>query len=119
MGTPAAPPLPTDSDEFENDDRISFSRLDAKFIGVLDDGSEFEFDERTNRWIAIDDAADADVDELANYASEQQEQHRQLPSRPHDENTKKRKNGPSADYEVSRAVRDPEPLDGLCVALPP
>ncbi|KAI0862970.1 hypothetical protein F4860DRAFT_86606 [Xylaria cubensis] len=49
------PPLgltfPTDPQEFDSDERISFSRLDNKFIGVLDDGTEFEWDAQLKRWI--------------------------------------------------------------------
>ncbi len=44
-------PFPTDPQEFDSDERISFSRLDNKFIGVLDDGSEFEWDAQLRRWI--------------------------------------------------------------------
>ncbi|KAI0430629.1 hypothetical protein F5Y09DRAFT_223623 [Xylaria sp. FL1042] len=43
--------FPTDPQEFDSDDRISFSRLDNKFVGVLDDGSEFEWDAQLKRWI--------------------------------------------------------------------
>ncbi|KAI8632400.1 hypothetical protein F5Y19DRAFT_362991 [Xylariaceae sp. FL1651] len=43
--------LPTDPQEFDSDERISFSRLDSKYIGVLDDGSEFEWDAQLKRWI--------------------------------------------------------------------
>ncbi|KAI0817548.1 hypothetical protein GGR55DRAFT_620987 [Xylaria sp. FL0064] len=44
--------FPTDPQEFDSDERISFSRLDNKFIGVLDDGSEFEWDPQLKRWVA-------------------------------------------------------------------
>ncbi|OAA73526.1 Nucleotide-binding, alpha-beta plait [Cordyceps fumosorosea ARSEF 2679] len=37
-------PFPTEVQEFDGDDRISFSKLDSKFIAVRDDGAEFEFD---------------------------------------------------------------------------
>lgn len=49
------PPFPTDVQEFDSDDRISFSRLDNKFLAVHDDGSEFEFDPEAKRWIPADD----------------------------------------------------------------
>ncbi|KAH8675844.1 hypothetical protein BX600DRAFT_546586 [Xylariales sp. PMI_506] len=54
----AAPSLsfPTDPSEFDSDDRISFSKLDNKFIAVQDDGTEFEFDRELKRWIpALDE----------------------------------------------------------------
>ena len=44
-------PFPTNPQEFDSDERISFSRLDNKFVGVLDDGSEFEWDAQLKRWI--------------------------------------------------------------------
>lgn len=53
--------FPTDSAQFENDDRISFSRLDNKYIAVQEsDGTEFEFDAQLKRWIPL-----ADEDEEA------------------------------------------------------
>lgn len=48
-------PFPTDPREFDSDNRISFSRLDNKFIAVRDDGSEYEFDADTKSWILADD----------------------------------------------------------------
>ncbi|TGJ81773.1 hypothetical protein E0Z10_g6990 [Xylaria hypoxylon] len=55
MANPEPPPglpFPNDPQEFDSDERISFSRLDNKFIGVLDDGSEFEWDSQLKRWIS-------------------------------------------------------------------
>ncbi|KAI1345108.1 hypothetical protein F5Y15DRAFT_17754 [Xylariaceae sp. FL0016] len=43
--------FPHDPAEFDSDDRISFSKLENKFIGVLNDGSEFEWDNTLKRWI--------------------------------------------------------------------
>jgi HIV Tat-specific factor 1 len=53
-----APPelsFPTRVEDFGSDDRISFSKLDKKYIAVHDDGSEYEFDPATRRWIPTDD----------------------------------------------------------------
>ena len=50
--------FPTDISEFDSDERISFSRLDNKYIAVQDDGTEFEFDQGLKRWIPL---ADDDV----------------------------------------------------------
>ncbi|EPE03698.1 splicing factor u2af-associated protein 2 [Ophiostoma piceae UAMH 11346] len=50
--------FPTDISEFDSDERISFSRLDSKYIAVQDDGTEFEFDQGLKRWIPL---ADDDV----------------------------------------------------------
>lgn len=53
--------FPTDPADFENDDRISFSRLDNKYIAVQEsDGTEFEFDPQLKRWVPL-----ADEDEEA------------------------------------------------------
>jgi hypothetical protein len=49
--------FPTDPSEFDSDDRISFSKLDGKFLLVQDDGSEFEFDDAMKRWIPVLDEA--------------------------------------------------------------
>ena len=55
----ATPPptltFPTDPSEFDSDDRISFSKLDNKFIAVHDDGTEFEYDKQLKRWIPVID----------------------------------------------------------------
>ncbi|SPN97049.1 related to cold sensitive U2 snRNA supressor [Cephalotrichum gorgonifer] len=51
----AALSFPTDVEEFNNDDRISFSRLSNTYIGVHDDGSEFEFHANLKRWIRVAD----------------------------------------------------------------
>jgi HIV Tat-specific factor 1 len=61
-GVEAAPSLsfPTNPDLFDQDDRISFSKLDGKYIAVQDDGTELEFDAQLRRWIPT-----VDEDEFA------------------------------------------------------
>jgi hypothetical protein len=49
--------FPLNPEEFDSDDRISFSKLDNKFLLVQDDGTEFEFDEALKRWIPVLDEA--------------------------------------------------------------
>ncbi|KAK3694843.1 hypothetical protein B0T22DRAFT_84037 [Podospora appendiculata] len=49
--------FPTNPEDFNNDDRISFSKLDSKYIAVQDDGTEYEFDNGLRRWIPIMDDA--------------------------------------------------------------
>ncbi|KAK3954019.1 hypothetical protein QBC32DRAFT_101781 [Pseudoneurospora amorphoporcata] len=49
--------FPTDLEEFDKDERISFSKLDNKYIAVQDDGTEYEFDEGLKRWLPIIDEA--------------------------------------------------------------
>ncbi|KAL8873174.1 MAG: hypothetical protein Q9174_001310 [Haloplaca sp. 1 TL-2023] len=49
--------FPTNPEDFDADDRISFSKLDNKFILEADDGQEFEFDDALKRWVpALDNA---------------------------------------------------------------
>ncbi|KAI4245880.1 MAG: hypothetical protein L6R42_010075, partial [Xanthoria sp. 1 TBL-2021] len=57
---PPEPPsssFPTNPEDFDADDRISFSKLDNKFILEADDGQEFEFDEALKRWVPALDTA--------------------------------------------------------------
>lgn len=49
--------FPTNPEEFDQDERISYSKLDNKYIAVQDDGTEYEFDEGLRRWIPIVDEA--------------------------------------------------------------
>lgn len=61
-------PFPTDVQEFDSDERISFSKLDNKFIAVHDDGTEFEFDAELKKWVpAEEDPLDDELDELGEY----------------------------------------------------
>jgi HIV Tat-specific factor 1 len=43
--------FPQDPSDFDSDPRISFSKLDDKFILETDDGNEFEWDTALKRWI--------------------------------------------------------------------
>jgi len=45
MGFPQSP------SEFDSDPRISFSKLDNKFILETDEGAEYEYDNVLKRWI--------------------------------------------------------------------
>jgi len=49
--------FPIDPDVFNSDNRISFSKLDNKWLLVQDDGTEFEFDDAIKRWIPVVDEA--------------------------------------------------------------
>jgi HIV Tat-specific factor 1 len=49
--------FPTNPDEFDQDERISYSKLDNKYIAVQDDGAEYEFDNGLKRWIPVMDEA--------------------------------------------------------------
>jgi HIV Tat-specific factor 1 len=49
--------FPTNPDEFDQDERISYSKLDNKYIAVQDDGAEYEFDDGLRRWIPVIDEA--------------------------------------------------------------
>lgn len=43
--------FPTDPSEFDNDPRISFSKLDDQFILETEDGQEFVYDPALKRWV--------------------------------------------------------------------
>ncbi|KAI4114645.1 MAG: hypothetical protein LQ338_007973 [Usnochroma carphineum] len=49
--------FPTNPEDFDADDRISFSKLDNKFILETDDGQEFDFDDALKRWVPALDTA--------------------------------------------------------------
>lgn len=43
--------FPHDPSEFDSDPRISFSKLDDKFILETEDGQEFVYDSAIKRWV--------------------------------------------------------------------
>ncbi|KAK5714290.1 hypothetical protein LTS12_027842, partial [Elasticomyces elasticus] len=43
--------FPQDPSDFDSDPRVSFSKLDDKFILEADDGQEYEYDDALKRWI--------------------------------------------------------------------
>ena len=43
--------FPQNPEDFDADDRISFSKLNNKFILETEDGQEFEFDDVLKRWV--------------------------------------------------------------------
>ncbi|KAJ5127178.1 nuclear mRNA splicing factor-associated protein [Penicillium atrosanguineum] len=47
----ATPNFPTDPNDFDSDPRVSFSKLDNKFILETEDGQEFEWDAAIKRWV--------------------------------------------------------------------
>ena len=51
-----APPFsafPLNPEEFDADQRVSFSKLANKFILEADNGEEFEFDDALKRWVPV------------------------------------------------------------------
>ncbi|KAL3420892.1 nuclear mrna splicing factor-associated [Phlyctema vagabunda] len=60
QGSEAAAPssnFPTNPEDFDSDDRISFSKLSNKFLLEQEDGTEYEFDDAIKRWIPVVDEA--------------------------------------------------------------
>lgn len=49
--TEAAGGFPRSPSAFDSDPRISFSKLDSKYILETEDGQEFEFDTALKRWV--------------------------------------------------------------------
>ncbi|KAB5580632.1 hypothetical protein GE09DRAFT_1082951 [Coniochaeta sp. 2T2.1] len=85
--------FPTNPDEFDHDERISYSKLDSKYIAVQDDGTEYEFDRDLRRWVPIIDEELIQQQQSGyfnnTHADDDQPSH----------NGRKRKNGPSNDRE--------------------
>ncbi|PNH41521.1 hypothetical protein VD0004_g5633 [Verticillium dahliae] len=106
------PPLPTSEDAFAQDDRISFSRLDNKYIAVNDeDGTELEFDQATRKWVLPPDHDDDNEREL-----QQQDAHLAELAQSGSTTTaqdvsasRKRKDAPRNGNEVCAAVHEPGP----------
>ena len=46
-------PFPQVPEEFEVDDRVSYSKLSNKFILEAEDGQEYEYDDSLKRWVAV------------------------------------------------------------------
>ena len=49
----ASSSFPRTPEEFDADPRVSFSRLDGKFILELDEEHEFEYDDALKRWVPV------------------------------------------------------------------
>ncbi|KAL9587309.1 MAG: hypothetical protein Q9212_000356 [Teloschistes hypoglaucus] len=99
----AEPPrsnFPTNAEDFDADDRISFSKLDNKFILEANDGQEFEFDNALKRWVPALDNALLEQQRQA-YAVQGVDENE--PAQPH---KKKRKQ----EYVNGEDVRIPLPL---------
>lgn len=43
--------FPKTPDDFENDPRVSFSKLTSKYILETDEGAEWEYDETRQQWM--------------------------------------------------------------------
>ncbi|MCJ1234190.1 hypothetical protein MMC14_002149 [Varicellaria rhodocarpa] len=53
----ASTSFPQNLEEFDADPRVSFSKLDQKFILEADDGQEYEYDDALKRWVPVLDDA--------------------------------------------------------------
>ncbi|OIW35193.1 hypothetical protein CONLIGDRAFT_45735 [Coniochaeta ligniaria NRRL 30616] len=102
--------FPTDLEAFDSDERISFSKLDNKYIAVQDDGSEYEFDRELRRWVPIIDE-DLIQQQQSGYFSANAE-----PSEPSQQGNK-RKNNHSNDREDNG--RDGRPKNKRQAREPP
>lgn len=45
--------FPQNPEEFDADPRVSFSKLDNKFILEVDDEHEYEYDDALKRWVPV------------------------------------------------------------------
>ena len=48
---PRASSFPQNVEDFESDPRVSFWKLDNKYILETEDGQEYEYDEKLKRWV--------------------------------------------------------------------
>lgn len=64
-GEVAVAPFPTNPEEFDADDRISWSKLDNKFVLVQENGDEFEFNGAVKRWVRVIDESEAEQQQRA------------------------------------------------------
>ncbi|RKF60953.1 Splicing factor U2AF-associated protein 2 [Erysiphe neolycopersici] len=62
---PSETSFPTNPQDFDGDERISFSKIDNKFLLVQSDGSEFFFDEAIKRWVPVVDEALLEAQQMA------------------------------------------------------
>jgi len=45
--------FPTEASRFAEDERISWSKLDNKFVLETEQGGEYEWDDALRRWVAV------------------------------------------------------------------
>ncbi|CAJ2501757.1 Uu.00g046100.m01.CDS01 [Anthostomella pinea] len=111
MAEEPAPGLsfPTDPRDFHTDERISFSKLDNKHIGVLDDGTEFEWDAQLKRWIPT-----LDEELLAQQQSAYAGGATSDDSSSNNQ-TNKRKNGASSDRPSKKQKAPPQPRQNTAI----
>lgn len=50
---PERAPFPANPEEFDADDRISFSKLENRFILEAENGQEYEYDNELKRWVEV------------------------------------------------------------------
>lgn len=93
--------FPTDPAAFDSDERISFSRLDNKYIAVVDDGTEYEFDRDLRRWVPIIDEELIQQQQAGYFSSSADAEPSQQPLS--SQQGRKRRAGHSHDREVSCA----------------
>ncbi|TLD23244.1 hypothetical protein PspLS_07552 [Pyricularia sp. CBS 133598] len=96
--------FPTDPAEFDNDERISFSRLENKYIAVQEDGAEYEWDGGLKRWIPIVDDALIESHQAAYGGGAAAEEDEAPATTAADRRKKKRKAG-GGDEEGGKAKR--------------
>ncbi|KAI1188206.1 hypothetical protein F5B17DRAFT_396416 [Nemania serpens] len=108
-------PFPTNPQDFDGDDRVSFSRLDNKFIGVLDNGSEYEWDAQLKRWIPIIDEELLLEQQKAYGGASDDTDNNNDNDNGGGSSRKKRKNGPSEQHGGKRQRPPPPPRQNTAV----
>ncbi|KAL6886578.1 hypothetical protein HDV57DRAFT_515680 [Trichoderma longibrachiatum] len=109
-------PFPTDVREFDSDERISFSKLDNKFIAVHDDGTEFEFDAELKKWVPTEEEPlDEDLDDLREYSGTPAGGDALQKKRKHEEENGDEKSGGSKPARSKKQKPPPQPKQNTAV----
>ncbi|RDA96056.1 hypothetical protein CP533_5828 [Ophiocordyceps camponoti-saundersi (nom. inval.)] len=99
--------FPTNPDDFKDDDRISYSKQDDKFIAVHEDGTEFEFDTELKQWIPMDDESDDTQDNGGDDAKSETEEENQKKRRRSDAENENEKTDSSAPARPRKKAKAP------------
>ncbi|KAL6873158.1 hypothetical protein J3F83DRAFT_760154 [Trichoderma novae-zelandiae] len=110
-------PFPTDVREFDSDERISFSKLDNKFIAVHDDGTEFEFDAELKKWVPTEEEPlEDEVNDLREYSRTPADDDALHKKRKHDEeNGDEKSDAPKPVRSNKKQKPPPQPKQNTAV----
>lgn len=53
QAAPVRAPFPQTAEEFDADPRVSFSKIEGKYILEAEDEEEYEYDDALKRWVPV------------------------------------------------------------------